>query len=488
VTSRAGLSRAATVSARIGALATLPVFLKLEGRRVLLVGGGDPALWKAELLAAAGADVVVRSDDPGDGLLRLAAATQTGSITVLPMPWGICDLFGAALAIGAFEDAERARVFAASVRSTGVPVNVIDKPEFCDFQFGALVNRSPLVVAISTDGAAPVFGQAIRARIETLLPAGFQHWAIAAKTWRARFQATAPDFRTRRRFWETFATRALDRPDTAPCDADFDACFAAASETARAGPAAAGRVQLLGIAAVSPELSPQAVADLLTLKAVRLLGAADVVVHDRGVPATVLDFARREAQRVDAADASIDTVQTIADYVLAGKTVVRVAVDRRQIAVEATALSAAGPQPSRQSLPPRVTPRVPSAKIVAWRTHRPRRSSSIRVPCSARRSQPTRRCWAGKRPRPCGAICRSAHGMRRRRWWPVLRWRANSGSQACMPSARGSDWGSQASRHSAALTRLPASSSAGRPIASVAPSLRLNWPAIRFGMRSGGEP
>ena len=81
--------------------------------------------------------------------------------------------------------------FAAAARAAGVPVNVIDRPAFCDFSFGAIVNRSPLVIGISTDGASPVFGQAIRAKIEALIPRGFARWADAARNWRPRVQALA---------------------------------------------------------------------------------------------------------------------------------------------------------------------------------------------------------------------------------------------------------------------------------------------------------
>ena len=81
------------------------------------------------------------------------------------------------MAIGAFEDDAKPRAFAAMARAAGVPVNVIDKPAFCDFSFGSIVNRSPLVIGISTDGAAPVFGQAIRAKLEALIPRGFARWA-----------------------------------------------------------------------------------------------------------------------------------------------------------------------------------------------------------------------------------------------------------------------------------------------------------------------
>ena len=120
----------------------------------------------------------------------------------------------------------RARRFAAAAHAAGVPVNVIDKPAYCDFSFGAIVNRSPLVIGISTDGAAPVFGQAIRAKLEAMIPRGFARWADAARRWRAAVQASGLAFAARRRFWQAFTALAVAHPDRAPAQSDFDALLA----------------------------------------------------------------------------------------------------------------------------------------------------------------------------------------------------------------------------------------------------------------------
>src|SRR4029077_528214 len=121
-----------------------------------------------------------------------------------------------AVAIGAFEDDNGAAAFASAARAAGVPVNVIDKPAFCDFSFGAIVNRSPLVIGISTDGAAPVFAQAIRAKLEALLPKGFADWAAAAARWRAAVRASGLSFAGRRKFWQVFTAHAVANPDGEP--------------------------------------------------------------------------------------------------------------------------------------------------------------------------------------------------------------------------------------------------------------------------------
>jgi uroporphyrin-III C-methyltransferase/precorrin-2 dehydrogenase/sirohydrochlorin ferrochelatase len=169
-----------------------------------------------------------------------------------------------------------------------VPVNVIDKPAFCDFSFGSIVNRSPLVIGISTDGAAPVFAQAVRAKLEALIPLGFARWADAARRWRRAVQSSGLSFPARRRFWQVFTAQAVTRPDHEPAAADFDAYMAVTRE----GSAAAehGSVTLVGAGPGDPEL--------LTLRAVRALQSADVILIDDLVAPGVLDFARREAKKM----------------------------------------------------------------------------------------------------------------------------------------------------------------------------------------------
>src|SRR5436309_2740044 len=160
-------------ASRIGELATLPVFFMLEDRRVILAGSSAGALWKAELLEAAGARVDLfgqfRNED-------LAQFTLGERVRRQSRHWIDTDFKGVALAVGEFDSDAAAASFRAAAHRAGVPVNIVDRPALCDFQFGSIVNRSPMVIGISTAGAAPVFGQAIRALIETLLPAGFARW------------------------------------------------------------------------------------------------------------------------------------------------------------------------------------------------------------------------------------------------------------------------------------------------------------------------
>ena len=269
---------------RMAALAALPVFFKLAEKPCIVAGGTPGAAWKAELLAAAGAQVRVFAAEP---CAELAALAGDGVITVFPRAWRADDLSGAALAIADCADEGEARDFRDAARKNGVPVNIVDRPAFCDFQFGAIVNRSPLVIGISTDGAAPVFGQAMRAKIEAVLPHGFQRWAQAARDWRAAVQALHLDFRARRNFWERFTRLALDAPARAPTLEDRETLLAGARG---AGDAKKGSVALVGAGPGDPEL--------LTLKAVRLLQSADVVLHDDLVSPVIVEMARREADRI----------------------------------------------------------------------------------------------------------------------------------------------------------------------------------------------
>jgi uroporphyrin-III C-methyltransferase / precorrin-2 dehydrogenase / sirohydrochlorin ferrochelatase len=300
-------------------IARLPVFLALDGKRVLVAGGSSAAAWKAELLSAAGAHVDVYAEEISEELRALAAAPPHGAIV---LHWRAClagDLKTAVVAVGAFTDEADAARFAEAARAAGVPVNVVDKPEFCDFTFGAIVNRSPLVIGISTDGAAPVFAQAIRARLEMLLPKGFATWAAAAHCWRSAVRASGLTFAARCAFWRLFAVHAVTHPGSEPTETDFDRLIAAVR--GEGGALESGSITVLDVPA-----DP----DLLTVRAVRSLQTADVIVFDGLVSRDVLDFARREARKLVVRGAGFGTsgdeneIDTLAAGLAAqGKHVVR---------------------------------------------------------------------------------------------------------------------------------------------------------------------
>ena len=278
--------------ARIAPLAVLPLFHDLGGRKAVVLGTSAGAEWKAELLAAADADVV-----------RLGAG------------WTEAELADAAVAIGDIADANEAARFVEAAHAAGAVVNMIDRPELCDVQFGTIVNRSPVVVGISTGGGAPVLGQSIRARIESILPLGLARWGEAAKAWRPRLKQKLSDFAARRSFWQRFADAAWSRPEHRPTESDFAALLAST-------PQPKGSVTLVGAGPGDPEL--------LTLKAVRALQSATVILYDQLIGAEVLELARREALRIPVGKKGHgpsckqeDINRLVVELALAGETVVR---------------------------------------------------------------------------------------------------------------------------------------------------------------------
>jgi uroporphyrin-III C-methyltransferase/precorrin-2 dehydrogenase/sirohydrochlorin ferrochelatase len=272
----------------MAALATLPVFFTLAGKRAVVAGGSAAAAWKAELLAAAGAEVHVYAEelDPVFEAL-IVSGCAAGRLVHHGSAWRCDVLPGAVTAICDAEDEEEAARFFRAAQAAGVPVNVIDRPAWCDFQFGSIVNRSPAVIAISTDGAAPILGQAIRRRIETLLPPALADWAALARDLRETVMAKLSPGPRRRAFWERFADRAFGPAPKA--DAAEQLIGEAVSVATDVG-AGQGRVTLVGAGPGDSEL--------LTLKAVRALQAADVILFDDLASDDVLELARREARRM----------------------------------------------------------------------------------------------------------------------------------------------------------------------------------------------
>jgi uroporphyrin-III C-methyltransferase/precorrin-2 dehydrogenase/sirohydrochlorin ferrochelatase len=177
---------------------------------------------------------------------------------------------------------EEAQAFAAAARRHGAPVNIVDMPEISTFSFGTIVNRSPVVIGISTAGVAPVLGQAIRAKIEALLHPALAAWAVAAKHLRAKINARFVMGPARRDAWRRFADQAL-AARAVPTSTDL---LAAQRTTSVAG----GSVALVGAGPGDPEL--------LTLKALRALQSADIILYDRLVSPEILELARREARRM----------------------------------------------------------------------------------------------------------------------------------------------------------------------------------------------
>ncbi|MFL6655216.1 MAG: siroheme synthase CysG [Sulfurifustis sp.] len=265
----------------------LPIFMNLHGRACLLVGGGEVAGRKARLLLEAGARVTVVSPTLGPTLTRLVEA---GKIAHRPQTFSEDQLDGNVLVFAATDERTvNERVYrAASAR--GIPVNVVDQPDLCTFVMPSIVDRSPVVVAVSTGGAAPVLARLLRARLETLIPASYGRLANLVAEFRERVKRHFKHPMQRRRFWEV----VLDGPIAEQVHSgQEDAARAALVRSLEASDGSAtphGAVYLVGAGPGDP--------DLLTFRALRLMQQADVVVYDRLVSAEVLALVRREAELI----------------------------------------------------------------------------------------------------------------------------------------------------------------------------------------------
>lgn len=262
-------------------LSCLPVFFSLAGKRVVLSGGSPAIVWKAELCQAAGAEIEVFAEYPCAGLVALAG--RRPAIALIRRAVKVEDFHGAALAIAEVQSAAEAERLEAAAHAAGVSLNIIDKPACSDFQFGAIVDRSPLVVGISTSGGAPILSQALRGRLEALLPRGLRLWALKAKAWRENLASLPPI--VRRRFWDLMSQEALAGRH-APSDTTVAALLMSAAEQAPK----LGSVAIVGAGPGDPEL--------LTLKALRALQSADAILYDDLVGPEILTMARREAEKI----------------------------------------------------------------------------------------------------------------------------------------------------------------------------------------------
>lgn len=263
-----------------------PIFLTLKGRPVLVVGGTPMAAAKARLLANAGARVTVMAANPGGAFDDPPAADH--DVKILARPFRATDAAHHALIYSATGDTlEDARVSAAA-RAANVPVNAVDRPDLSTFMTPAIVDRDPITIAISSGGGAPVLSRRIRTWLDSRLPARLGALAAFATSFRSAAKAAITDFAARRRFWDT----VFDGPIGATV-LDGDEPRARERMIALINGRRAphrGVVHIVGAGPGDPEL--------LTLKALQALERADVIVHDRLVSAAVLDYGRRDAERI----------------------------------------------------------------------------------------------------------------------------------------------------------------------------------------------
>ncbi|EKV28968.1 Siroheme synthase [Caenispirillum salinarum AK4] len=265
-----------------------PVFMDLRGRKVLLVGGTEAAASKARLLTRAGAAVTVVADTLCEDL---AAMVREDRVTWERRPFTADMVNGARLVIDGAGDAGLTDAVQAAAEARNVPLNVVDVPERCDFTVPAMLDRAPVMVAISTGGGAPALARTLRQRLETAIPAGTGRLAAAAEACRRRVKDALPTTRARQRFWDSVLTGEVADTLMGLTEAEATARIETELERfAAAGTADTGSVTLVGAGPGDP--------GLLTVNAVKTIGTADVILHDALVPESILSLARRETRLV----------------------------------------------------------------------------------------------------------------------------------------------------------------------------------------------
>ena len=263
----------------------LPLFHNLKNAPVLVIGGGEVALRKARLLADAGAVTRVVTREALDEVSALVAR-QGGELHL--RDYREEDLEGVRLVVAATDDEPLNAMVSRQAKARGIPVNVVDAPELCSVIFPAIVDRSPLMVAVSSGGDAPVLARLIRARIETWIPAAYGQLAGLAKNFRSRVKAALPDVQQRRVFWEEAFQGQIAESLFAGKPAEAERLLE--EKLAGSAPKALGEVYLVGAGPGDP--------DLLTFRALRLMQQADVVLYDRLVAPAIIELCRRDAERI----------------------------------------------------------------------------------------------------------------------------------------------------------------------------------------------
>jgi len=299
----------------------LPVFLNLKTEPCLIVGGGSVAARKAEILIKAGGQISVLAPEFHERLLNLR---DSGRIVLVNKAFQPQDVTGFKLIVAATDDGDLNARIAEAAKTHNIPVNVVDRPALCTFIFPAIIDRSPIVAAVSSGGAAPVLSRLLRMRLESWIPPAYGRLAEIAEAFRTRVKKTIKDPLVRRRFWEDVLSGTVaelvfaGREEQA---AERLEQSLAAEASGQANPRS-GMVYLVGAGPGDP--------DLLTIRALRLIQEADVVVYDRLVSPEILQLVRRDAEKIYAGKQrnrhtlpQAEINRLLADLAKSGKRVVR---------------------------------------------------------------------------------------------------------------------------------------------------------------------
>jgi uroporphyrin-III C-methyltransferase / precorrin-2 dehydrogenase / sirohydrochlorin ferrochelatase len=262
-----------------------PIFADLEAAPVLVVGGGEQAAQKVRLLLKTSARITVVAENIN---LELGDLASRNAITVVLGAFDPAQLDGERLVYAASGDRALDAAVSQAAQARGIAVNVVDAAELSTFIMPAIVDRDPVTVAIGTEGAAPVLAREIKTKLESWLPANFGALAARAQTLRTVVADRISDQRTRRQLWERLLQGPFRHAVLSGAHVEADAIFAA--EVEGGGETSKGRVYLIGCGPGDP--------DLITLKALQRMQEADVLVVDRLVNPKILEYARRDAERI----------------------------------------------------------------------------------------------------------------------------------------------------------------------------------------------
>lgn len=298
----------------------LPLCFNLRQRAVLLVGGGEVALRKARLLLKAEARLRVVSPEIAPALQVLLATAS--SCEWHHEPYDRRFLADAVLVVAATDDSSVNARVSSEARAAGIPVNVVDQPDLSTVVFPAIVDRSPMVIAISSGGTAPVLARQLRARVESMVPAAYGRLAQLASRFRGAVKQAIPNERGRRYFWERIFSGPVAELVFAGRDEQAATLLQTELEQQEHPEQGVGEVYLVGAGPGDP--------DLLTFRALRLMQQADVVLYDRLVSDEIMELVRRDAERVYVGKARADHAmpqgeinQRLLDLALEGKRVLR---------------------------------------------------------------------------------------------------------------------------------------------------------------------
>ncbi len=265
----------------------LPLFFDLKNQEVLVVGGGEVALRKATLLAKAQGKITVVAHEVRQDLTDLVKQTQ-GQVIVGEYRAEL--LSNKRLVIAATDDLNLNKQVSEDAKAIGLPVNVVDQPSLCTFIFPAIVDRSPIVAAISSGGSSPVLARLLRAKLETILPATYGQLAALAEKYREKVKQRFTHINDRRGFWEKILQGPVAELMFAGKSTEAEQTLQTELEDDNVLPKERGEVYLVGAGPGDP--------DLLTFKALRLMQQADVVLYDRLVSEPILEMCRRDADRI----------------------------------------------------------------------------------------------------------------------------------------------------------------------------------------------